>query len=105
MPRRHRETGYSWGLSDRLTRAPSSLRSTYRLVSRLQHLAQKFPRMRALGLRDLLGRPFRHHATTQLPTLGAQDDHPIGGPHDVEIVLDDDDRAALVHQPVQYFQQ
>src|SRR5467141_2064931 len=86
------------------TRAPCS-DSTYGLVSRLQHLAQEFPRMRALGLRDLLGRPFRHHATTQLPALGAQVDHPIGGLHHIEIVLDDDDRVALVHQPVQYFQQ
>src|SRR3989442_342777 len=86
------------------TRAPCS-DSTYRLVSRLQHLAQEFSRMRALGLRDPLGRPFRHHATTQLPTFGAQVDHPIGGLHDVEIVLDDDDRIPLVHQPVQYFQQ
>jgi len=61
--------------------------------------------MGALGLRDALGRPLRHDATTQLATLGSQVDHPIGGLHDVEVVLDDDDRVAFVHQPVQHFQQ
>src|SRR5439155_12582724 len=81
------------------------IRSTYRLVPGLQHLAEELSRMGALRLRDLLGRPRRDDAAAQLSALGAEIDDPVGRFHDVEIVLDDDDRIPLVHQPVQHFQQ
>src|SRR6267142_2191647 len=79
--------------------------STYRLVPGLQHLAEELSRMGALRLRDFLGRPCRDDAATQLSAFGAEVDDPVGRFHDVEIVLDDDDRISLVHQSMQHFQQ
>src|SRR5579859_4194652 len=84
---------------------PPSLRQPALSISGLQHLAQEFACVRRFGLRNLLGWAFRDHASTQLAAFGAEIDDPVGRFDDVEIVLEDDDCVALVHQPVQYFQQ
>src|SRR5450432_1189555 len=60
----------------------------------------------ALGnVADILGRALRDDAPAAVAALGAQVDHPVRGLDDIEVVLDDDDRVAVVAQPVQHRQQ
>ena len=47
---------------------------------------------------DLLGRARGDDLAAALAALGAQVDDPVGARDDVEVVLDDDDRVALVAQ-------
>ena len=45
-----------------------------------------------------LGWPFGDHAATCRAALGTQLDHPVGARDDVEVVLDDEERVAALHQ-------
>ena len=57
------------------------------------------------GLGDLLGRPLGDDAAAALAPLGPEIEDPVGGLDDVEIVLDDHHRVALVDQGVQHLEQ
>jgi hypothetical protein len=54
---------------------------------------------------DLFGGALRDHSTAAAATLGAEVDDPVGALDHVEVVLDDDDRVALVDQPLQHPEQ
>src|SRR6266571_2126878 len=75
------------------------------LVARRQHLAQELAGERALHARDVLRRACGHHRPARRAALGPEVDHPIGGLHHVEVVLDHDHRVPLVHQPVQHLEE
>src|SRR4051812_22361101 len=66
------------------------------LHERLQELAG----VRAGRARDLLGRAGGDDLTAVLAAFGAHVDDPVGRLDDVEVVLDDDDRVALVDEAV-----
>src|SRR5262245_62788867 len=55
--------------------------------------------------RELFGRARRDDTSPRLPTLGSEIDDVVGSLHDVEVVLDDDDRVSLRHQLVQDVEQ
>ena len=57
--------------------------------------------MRRLDLDDVLRGALRDHGAAAGATLGPHVDDPVRGLDHVEIVLDDDDGVALVHQPLQ----
>ena len=54
---------------------------------------------------DLLGRALRDDQAAAGAALGAHVDDPVGRLDDVEVVLDDDDRVALVDEPLQHAEQ
>ena len=56
-------------------------------------------------LRHLLGRPLGDDPAAPVAPLGPQVDHPVGRLDDVEVVLDDDHRVALLLEPVEHLQQ
>src|SRR5512133_3824972 len=68
---------------------------------RLQELAG----IRAGRARDLLGRAGGDDLAAVLPALGAHVDDTVGRLDDVEVVLDDDDRVALLDEAVQDVEQ
>ena len=49
--------------------------------------------------RDLLGRAFGDDPAAAFPALRAHVDDPVGGPDHVEVVLDHEQRSAVVDQP------
>lgn len=63
------------------------------------------PRVRLLTRCDLLRRAAADNATAAGATFGAEVDDPVGGFDDVEIVLDDDHRVAVVDEAVQHAEQ
>src|SRR6266511_1700012 len=75
------------------------------LVVRRQHLTQELARVGRLHARHLLRASGRHHRPARRPAFGPEIDHPVGGLHDVQVVLDHDHRVPLVHQPVQHLEQ
>ena len=59
-----------------------------------------------VGLRrDLLRRARGHHAAAGVAALGPEVDHPVRRLDDVQVVLDDHHRVALLDEPVQDLQQ
>ena len=54
---------------------------------------------------DLLGRPFGNDLAAARAALGTEVDDPVGGLDHVEIVLDHDDRVAVVAQSMEHRQQ
>jgi hypothetical protein len=54
---------------------------------------------------DVLRRPLGHDPPAAVAALGTHVDDPVGGLDDLQIVLDDQDRVALVHQRMQHLQQ
>ena len=50
--------------------------------------------------RHLFRRALGDHHSAACTTLGPHVDHPVGALDDIEVVLDDDHRVALVHQPL-----
>ena len=50
---------------------------------------------------EVFGGAFGYHESAAGPTFGAHVDHPVGSLHDVEVVLDDYDRIALVDKRLQ----
>ena len=78
-----------------------------RLITGLAPLSRQVDRIAAgekgpghapLTLRDVVGRAGRHHLAAPLAGAGTEVDHPVGGPDRVFVVLDYDDRVALVAQ-------
>ena len=56
-------------------------------------------------LRDVFGPALGDDAPAAVAAFGAEVDHPVGGLDHVEVVLDDDDRVAVIAQAVQHAQQ
>src|SRR2546425_9077826 len=54
---------------------------------------------------ELFRRAGGHHASTIVAALGSEIDDPVGGFDHVEVVLDDHDRVALIHELVQHVEQ
>src|SRR3954471_12436534 len=79
------------------TERPSPLRS--------QYFSQEAARRRSLVAGELFGRPLPNHPPAADAPLGAEIDHVIGRLDHVEIVLDDDDRVALVDQLLEHVEQ
>ena len=61
--------------------------------------------MAFLNQGNLLGCPLGNQAATAVAALGAKVDNPVGVLDDVEVVLDDDDRVALVDQALEHSEQ
>src|SRR5687767_2036834 len=89
-------------MSTSVTRA--SLRDAAQLACR-EDLAKVAAGERGAVLRDVLGRALGHDPAAGLPALGTEVDHPVGGLHDVEVVLDDDHGVARFDQAVQHLEQ
>src|SRR5688572_21504875 len=68
-------------------------------------LAEKTPGVRRPGALDRLRRTLRHDLAALSASLGPQVDDPVGRPDDVEVVLDDDRRVALLDELVQHLEQ
>jgi hypothetical protein len=56
-------------------------------------------------LHDRLRRSRHHHIPAPFPRLRPQVDDPVAALDDVQVVLDDNDCIAQVHQPLKDFQQ
>ena len=54
---------------------------------------------------DFLGCPGGHNSPTLVAGVGAEVYDPIGGFHDLQVVLDDEDGVAGVHQALEDFEQ
>ena len=70
-----------------------------------QHRLEERARVAPLHLDHVLGRAGGDDLAAAVAAFGAEVDDPVGGLDDVEIVLDDDDRVALVDQLVQHLEQ
>ena len=74
------------------------LRGVAGLAQRLRVGAQRGPGVRGGVARHLIRRAFGHDLAAGVATLGAQVDQPVGGAHDVEVVLDHHQRMPGVQQ-------
>src|SRR4051794_34417863 len=79
------------------TERPAPLRS--------QYFSEEAARRRSLVAGELFGRPLPNHPPAADAPLGAEIDDVIGRLDHVEIVLDDDDRVALVDQLLEHVEQ
>src|SRR3954468_7186943 len=70
-----------------------------------EDVAEKGCRVTGGAVGDRLGRAFGNDGAAPTPTFGTHVDDPVGGLDDVEVVLDDDDRVALLDQSRQNTQQ
>ena len=70
-----------------------------------QHRLQKLPGVAARRLHDILRRALGDDLAAAIAAFGAEVDDPVGGLDDFEIVLDDDDRVAVVDEAVEHFEQ
>src|SRR5437867_4912782 len=75
------------------------------LVAHRQHLAQVLAGERGFHPRHVLRCSRGQYVTARRAPLRPEIDHPVGGLHDVQVVLDHHDRVPLVHQPVQHLAQ
>jgi len=66
-------------------------------------LPQTHPCERIVIPGDLLWGADRHHLAAGVAAPGAEVDQPIGGPDEFEVVFDDDDAVAGIHQTLQQF--
>src|SRR5690606_1724982 len=66
--------------------------------SRLLHRLAKVARSQPVTLRHILRRAHRDDLPARVAGAGAQIDDPVRSQHHVDVVLDDDDRVALVDQ-------
>src|SRR5262245_17658377 len=81
--------------------ASAAFRSNGRVVGPGEDGGEELPSV-ALGyVRYLLWSAFRHDSATAGPTLRSEIHHPVGCLDHVHVVLDDDDRVALVDEPAQ----
>src|SRR3954468_16837377 len=71
----------------------------------LDEVRQEAPGVRVRDASDLLGRARGDHAAALLAALRPHVDEAVGGLDDVEVVLDDHDRVALVDEAVQHLEQ
>src|SRR5439155_6438357 len=74
-------------------------------LTRQEQIAQIASGERAPHARHRLRRSFGDDLATRLPTLGAEIDDVVGGLHDVQVVLDDDDRIPRVDETVEYLEE
>src|SRR2546425_1908785 len=80
--------------------------SAARRLPALEQRAEELAGVRAVGLaRELLGRARGHDPPPLVPTLRSEVDDPVGGLDDVQVVLDDHHRVALVHEAVEHVQE
>ena len=70
-----------------------------------QHLAQKPRRMPLADPHHILRGPLRDNTPPAVAAFRPHVDHPVGGLHHFEVVLDHHDRIALVDQLVQHLHQ
>ena len=70
-----------------------------------QHRLEKRARVAPLHLDQVLRRARGDDLAAAVAALGPEVDDPVGRLDDLEIVLDDDDRVALVDQLVQHLEQ
>src|SRR5690606_4754672 len=75
------------------------------LLPDAENRPQKLTGVGTLHPRDLLRRAGRDDLAAARAPLGAEVDDPVGRLDDVEVVLDDDDRVAGVHQPPEHLEQ
>lgn len=70
-----------------------------------EHFPKKPPRVTRFALRHFLRRARGDELSAAFAGFGTEVDHPVRGFDDVEIVLDDQQRVAGVHQALENFQQ
>jgi hypothetical protein len=70
-----------------------------------QHVLQVAAGPAGLDLGHVLGRAHGDDLAAAVAAFGTEVQQPVGGLHDVEVMLDDDHGVALVDQLVQHFQQ
>ena len=80
---------------------PRLLHTMAALPQRLLILAQRRAGVRAGVLAQVLGRALGHQLATGVAALGAQVDEPVAGADHVQVVLDDNQRMAPVHELAQ----
>src|SRR3954452_9113442 len=85
--------------------APPPPRRARRPRRRLHDLGQEAPGVRLRHRGDLLRRAGGHDLAALLAALGPEVDDAVGGLDHVEVVLDHDDRVALVDQPLEHREQ
>ena len=73
--------------------------------SLLQELLQELAGVGGLTACDIVGGARDHHFASTITTLGSEIDDPVGGLDDIEIVLDDHHRVALLDQPIEHAEQ
>ena len=66
-----------------------------------EQVPQENPGVAVFATGEVFRGAFGDHESAAGPTFGAHVDHPVGSLHDVEVVLDDDDRIALVDKRLQ----
>ena len=66
-------------------------------------LSQVFCSVALFVFGDIGRSTFGNHPATLFSTLGTEVDNVVGNLDDIEVVLDDDNRIALVYQLVKYF--
>src|SRR4029077_4473187 len=93
------------GSGSRWIQRPRRRASGRQSGERFQRLPQELPRVAALRPRHLLGGSLSHDPAAFVPTLRTEVNDPVGSLDDIEVVLDDDDAVALVHQAVQYLEE
>src|SRR5258708_28028848 len=86
-------------LTERWLAGPGCGNWSRRQAAAAEHLAQVLAGVAALRLRDLLRRAGGDDLAALVAALGAHVDDPVGALDDVEIVPDDQHRAAPVDQP------
>src|SRR6185369_433553 len=100
--------GYLAGLP-LIRRARSRLRPASRRLALAAPVAErareKTPGMRCSVADDLFRRAGGDDLAAAVPTFRTQIDDPVGGLDDVEVVLDHDDRVAVVAQAMQHLEQ
>ena len=74
-------------------------------VRRLRHVPSSIAQYMTSRLAHLLRSSLRYDLPAALAALGPQVDHPIGAADHVQIVLDDQDAAAVLDQPLESAQQ
>jgi hypothetical protein len=61
-----------------------------------EDLPQELSSMRSRSGRDFLRGSFRNHLASAITTFRPEIDHIVGGLDDVEVMLDDDNRVAVI---------
>src|SRR3954452_2117355 len=95
---------------------PVAVRAPARLI-RERHVGERHERLaapdagevlagrRTTGRRDLLRRSLGDDPSATRSTLWSEVDDPVSGLDDIEVVLDDEDRVAAVHEAMEHLEQ
>ena len=76
-------------------------RASESAARRARRLDERAPGVRGGEAHDVLGRARADHAPARVAALGTQIDDPIRGAHDVEVVLDHEQRVSRLDQPAE----